>query len=52
MLLYHPNLSHRSLADLARMLVDCGKMPPENIDREVDATVERLRSRFGKRVLQ
>ena len=52
MLLYHLNLSRRSLADLARLLADCGKVLPENIDREVDATVERLRSRFGKRVLQ
>ena len=50
MLLYHPNLSRGSLADLARLLADCGKLPPENIDREIDATIERLRSRFGKRV--
>jgi glycerol-3-phosphate dehydrogenase len=50
MLLYHPNLSRRSLADLARLLAECGQMPAERIDLEVDATIERLRSRFGKRV--
>ncbi len=50
MLLYHSNLSRESLTDLARLLAECGKLPPENIDREVNATIERLRSRFGKRV--
>jgi glycerol-3-phosphate dehydrogenase len=50
MLLYHPNLSRETLLALARLLADCGKLRREEIDREVDATIERLRSRFGKRV--
>ncbi len=50
MLLYHRPLTHRCLDQLAEVLVTAGILQPSDRDREIEATVERLRDRFQKRV--
>lgn len=48
MLLYDPRLSTATLQDLAQLLVEAGKFPEGEIDRNVELTVRRLESHFGK----
>ncbi|HEX3999674.1 MAG TPA: glycerol-3-phosphate dehydrogenase/oxidase [Pirellulales bacterium] len=50
MLVYHAGLSRRTLADLAQLLSECGRLPRDRTVAEVNAAVERLQTRFGKRV--
>lgn len=50
MLLYRPNLSRQAIADLASVLVECGRLPQERIEAAMDAAIDRLRSRYGKKV--
>jgi glycerol kinase len=50
MLLYHQRLSRRCLEQLAEILSDEGHVPPEHIAQAVDDEIERLATRYGKRV--
>jgi glycerol-3-phosphate dehydrogenase len=50
MLLYHPNLTRSCLEELARLLVEAGRLPAARIDAEVDRTIRRLEMHFGKRI--
>lgn len=51
MFLYDPNLSLACLRRLAEMLAEEGCMTSGDIEREVGAEIERLRTHFGKRVV-
>jgi glycerol-3-phosphate dehydrogenase len=50
MLLYDPRLSTAALRELAGLLVEAGKLGADSIEAEVQRTVERLRTHFGKHV--
>lgn len=50
MLLYQSPLRTETLRELADMLVAAGRMEPSSIDSEVDATIARLNTHYGKRV--
>ncbi|HEV3005401.1 MAG TPA: FAD-dependent oxidoreductase, partial [Pirellulales bacterium] len=50
MLLYDRRLSLACLRHLAALLVDAGLLPGSEVEAEVERTIERLRSRFGKRL--
>lgn len=52
MLLYHPDLTRKCLDELARLLVDAGRLSSTGADTEVERTIERLANHFGKRVKQ
>ena len=52
MLLYDQRLSIGTLTELAQSLVRRGCLNDNQLTGEVQATVERLNSHFGKRVLQ
>ena len=51
MLLYHQNLSHRCLTQLAELLADAGKIEPGEVSGCVAACVARLAEHFGKTVV-
>jgi glycerol-3-phosphate dehydrogenase len=51
MLLYERTLSRACLARLADLLVERGRLSAQRRDADVAATIERLRSHFGKRVV-
>jgi glycerol-3-phosphate dehydrogenase len=48
MLLFHPNLSSRCLAELAGLLVQEGVLPAAQIGPQVQACRERLHTHYGK----
>jgi glycerol-3-phosphate dehydrogenase len=50
MLLYHPHLSSACLVELARILVESGRVPAERINDEIDRTIRRLATHFGMRI--
>jgi len=50
MLLYDRRLSRRTLARLAQLMVDAGRLRPDDVERAVDATSRRLAEHFGKRL--
>jgi glycerol-3-phosphate dehydrogenase len=50
MLLYHPNLSRACLDDLARLLVEEGRLPLGGANGEVERAIHRLATKFGKRI--
>ena len=50
MLLYEPGLSRRCLQQLAQLLVETGKLSAADADRDVQATIGRLRAHFGMRL--
>ncbi len=50
MLLYHPNLTRSCLEELAGVLVEAGRLPTDKIDGEIDRTIRRLETHFGKRI--
>ncbi|HEV3342088.1 MAG TPA: FAD-dependent oxidoreductase, partial [Pirellulales bacterium] len=49
MLLYSRGLSHKTLRELATLLVDARLLAAEQVQEEVGRTVQRLRTHFGKR---
>jgi glycerol-3-phosphate dehydrogenase len=51
MLLYDRRLSVACLRQLAALLVEEGLLPGSEVEAEVQRTIERLRSRFGKRLI-
>lgn len=51
MLVYHPRLLPVCLRRLAELLVDSGKLDSERLEETVQHTIDRLESRFGKRIL-
>ncbi len=51
MLLYHPNLTRQTLADLTEVLVECGRLPKDRIAQEIETEIARLQARFGKKTL-
>ncbi len=50
MLLYDQRLTRAALERLAELLVEAGHLPAAQTDVAVDAEIERLAARFGKRV--
>ncbi|HXT57482.1 MAG TPA: glycerol-3-phosphate dehydrogenase/oxidase [Pirellulales bacterium] len=52
MLLYDRRLSRACLRQLAAILVEAGLVPPDAAETEVEQTVERLKSHFGKRLAE
>jgi glycerol-3-phosphate dehydrogenase len=48
MLLYDRGLSHHTLRQLAALLVETGKLNATDIDREIEGTVHRLQTHFGR----
>ncbi|HWB11412.1 MAG TPA: glycerol-3-phosphate dehydrogenase/oxidase [Pirellulales bacterium] len=50
MLLYCRRLSHKTLRELATLLVEANLLAEDQMDAEVHRTVQRLRSHFGKRL--
>lgn len=50
MLLYDPQLSMDALRRLAELMVEAGKLPPQQAADEVQACRDRLLRQFGKRV--
>ncbi|MBI3463085.1 MAG: glycerol-3-phosphate dehydrogenase/oxidase [Planctomycetes bacterium] len=52
LLLYHHPLTAACLRQLAQLLVEAGLLEPNQIDEQVAASVERLKTRHGKQVLQ
>ena len=50
MLLYDRRLSPACLRELAGLLVEVGLLRPEQVDAEVQRTVRRLESHFGRRL--
>jgi glycerol-3-phosphate dehydrogenase len=51
MLLFHRPLTRRCLEQLADVLVETAMLEPQRRDNEIARTIERLRERFGKRVV-
>jgi glycerol-3-phosphate dehydrogenase len=51
MLLYHRPLTRRCLEQLADVLVEANVLHAHDAEREITATIERLRERFQKRVM-
>ena len=51
MLLYHPALTERCLMQLARLMVEEGRLASGDEAAEIRACVERLRTHYGRRVL-
>jgi predicted kinase len=52
MLLYDRRLSRACLRQLAAVLVEAGLIPAGAAETEVEQTVERLKSHFGKRLAE
>ncbi|MEZ6072831.1 MAG: glycerol-3-phosphate dehydrogenase/oxidase [Pirellulales bacterium] len=50
MLLFAP-LGRETLVELAKMLVDAGRLAPDDIEREIATTIDRLNNHFGKAVV-
>ena len=50
MLLYHPNLSRICLEELTGLLVEAGRMSAANTEAEIQRTIRRLETHFGKRI--
>jgi glycerol-3-phosphate dehydrogenase len=50
MLLYHPHLSRTCLHDLAHLLVEAGRLADGSENGEVQRAVDRLESKYGKRI--
>ncbi len=50
MLLDEPRLSRASLVELARLLVEHGKLAESAIDHTVDATIERIAKHYGRKL--
>ena len=50
MLLYDRSLSRATLAHLADLLVEAGRLPAQEAARQVDAARARLAEHFGKRL--
>jgi glycerol-3-phosphate dehydrogenase len=49
-LLYHPNLTRSCLEGLARLLVEAGRLPADKMVEEIERTIRRLETHFGKRI--
>ncbi len=50
MLLYDPHVSGATLEELARLLVESGRLAAANLQQAVSATCRRLQDHFGKRL--
>jgi glycerol-3-phosphate dehydrogenase len=50
MLLYQQRLTRQCLEQLARMLIDARKLAPEDADREIASTIERLRTHYSLQI--
>ncbi|MEX0978067.1 MAG: glycerol-3-phosphate dehydrogenase/oxidase [Pirellulales bacterium] len=50
MLLYHQRLTRGCLRRLAELLAEAGRLPSGDVDAAVEAEINRLRARYGKRV--
>ena len=50
MLLFQPRLDEACLRRLASLLVEEGLLSSSEVDAQIAAAVERLKSRFGKAV--
>jgi glycerol-3-phosphate dehydrogenase len=51
MLLYQPSLRHKTIEQLADVLVEAGLLADEQKLAAVDSVVERLAQHFGKQVV-
>lgn len=50
MLIFAPRLSHGMLGDLAECLVEAGRLSREHLPTTVSATIQRLKSHYGRTV--
>lgn len=52
LLLYDAHVNETTLFALARLLVDAGRLAPDEVDAAVEHAIERLKTRYGKRVVR
>jgi len=51
LLVFEPRLERRTLQELAQLMVACGRLRPEALEREVSSVVAVLEKRYGRRDL-